>query len=46
MTRAKTQSTLRNKKDKKLEIRNSKQIQMIKKHKIPIGRVSDFDFWI
>ena len=46
MTRAKTQSAPRNKKDKKLEIRNSKQIQMIKKHKIPNRLVSAFDFWI
>ncbi len=30
----------------KLEIRNSKQIQMIKKHKIPENFVLDFDFWI
>jgi hypothetical protein len=46
MTRTKTQSALRNKKDKKFETRNSKQIQMIKKHKIPNRLVSDFDFWI
>jgi len=30
----------------KLEFRNSKQIQMIKKHKIPANFVLDFDFWI
>jgi len=29
-----------------LEIRSSKQIQMIKKHKIPNKPVSGFDFWI
>jgi len=33
-------------KNSKLEIRNSKQIQMIKKHKIPNKLVTDFDFWI
>ena len=48
MTRAKTQSALRNKKDKKLEIRNSKQIQMIKKHKFQTGafRISISDLTI
>jgi hypothetical protein len=33
-------------KNLKLEIRNSKQIQMIKGHKIPNKLLSDFDFWI
>jgi hypothetical protein len=32
--------------EEKLEIRNSKQIQMIKKQKIPNQLISDFDFWI
>jgi hypothetical protein len=30
----------------KLEVRNPKQIQMAKKHKILNGSVSDFDFRI
>ncbi len=33
-------------KNSKLEIRNSKQIQMIKKRKIPNNLVLDFDFEI
>jgi len=33
-------------KNSKLEIRNSKQIQMIKKQKIPNNFVLNFDFWI
>jgi hypothetical protein len=37
---------MRNEKKSKLEIRNSKQIQMIKKYKILNKLVSDFDFWI
>ncbi len=48
MTRAKTQSTpsISEIKNSKLEIRNSKQIQMIKKRKIPNNLVLDFDFEI
>ncbi len=45
---AKTQSTpsISEIKNSKLEIRNSKQIQMIKKRKIPNNLVLDFDFEI
>ncbi len=48
MPRAKAQRTPSINKDtnSKLEFRNSKQIQMIKKQKIPNNFVLDFDFWI
>ncbi len=48
MTRAKAQRTPSINKitNSKLEIRNSKQIQIIKKHKIPNNLVLDLDFWI
>ena len=46
MTLAKTQSTPSVNKitNSKLEIRNSKQILMIKEHKLPSNFVLDFEF--
>jgi len=37
---------MKSQKNSKLEIRSSKQIQIIKKHKISNKLVSDFNFWI